>query len=144
MRVAFLFGSNLANYLEDLLYAGLVAHFGPIDYAPAKEHFSSVRPTKYPEASCWTPGLPAAKHHADIVANLDSYDLIILGQPITAGYAALFQEIVESHPNAVLVNGNDQPEFKIMEAVHPNGKWFVRELDPYTNRRNSLRCITNF
>lgn len=139
MRLLFILGSPHANYLEDLVLAGLVAQLGAdnVDYWPAKDHFTRVRPERYPERMCW-PGiaLGAAIGRGEALQRVrtEVYDIILFGTPREATEAAFMEDIRDvafaagRPPIVAMLNGEDRVAPRVMESVLPKGPWFIREM----------------
>lgn len=132
MKIAFFMGGAPANYVEDLLLAGLLAHLGPdnVAYSPHKDHFGAVRPARYPERTCWTPNLPVALPDSALMEYADGADLVVVGYPEDGERAGVLSEACARFGDkAVLVNGEDGVVWRILHGLLPGRPWFVREVD---------------
>ena len=130
MRVGLVHESSRANYSEDILACGLLSVLGQLAVWPVKEHFGGVRSKRAPEGSVWMPWKPAALYPSGAC----DLDLLIVGNHNSSEHLAAVEEAVASAASknvpVVALDGDDIPHLDRLEALLPQGPWYVRECSP--------------
>lgn len=135
MRVGIVFEGTGANYLEDLICLGLRGLFGQgVVWWPYKAHLDFEKaPKQAPEASCWGDGPDQSVLREDLLAQigLGLMDVVLVGNPNAPGHLGFAEEVIdackEHGVQVAMVDGDDQRRLDQLEALLPEGPWFVRE-----------------
>lgn len=133
MNVQILFSSHCANYSEDILAAGLkgvLGHLLPVEFKPSVH--DEFCPKTAPEGSCWMPLRLGPTYPPDFETH--GTDLLVVGNPADADRLEIAERAMARARSfgvrIVMIDGEDQPKLDRMNALLPEGPWYVRECLP--------------